>query len=53
MGCTGPPLTKVHALCVVALQQTQQQVPEVGGGLSGNTGNQQKQSAGTSSRTQS
>lgn len=45
-----PLLTKVHALGVVALQQTQQKVPQVVGGLSGNTGRQHKQSD-PSSRT--
>lgn len=41
-----PPLTKVHALGGVALQQTQQKVPQVVRSLPGNTGNQQNQSAG-------
>lgn len=32
------PLTEVHAVLVVALQKTQQQIPQVTGGLSGDAG---------------
>lgn len=44
---SGASLTKVQALGVVALQQVQQEVPQVVGRLSGNTGNQQNQSEGS------
>lgn len=37
------PLTEVHAVLVVALQKTQQQIPQVTRGLSGDAGRGDKQ----------